>query len=143
MRILSHLVFRMSGGKTINGTKELFVDVICRTTISRSELRREIPWFQPSWVSLSLSLSFHYLRQSCDNISVKRKQLAHGEAIDMLAALVGIDTVKKLCFISSCLSLSNRCGGSRISSENFSVARSVTHSHNGSCATLCFVLTTF
>lgn len=48
----------------------------------------------------------------------------------MLADLVGIDTVKKLCFISSCLSLSNRCGGSRISSENFSVARSVTHSHN-------------
>lgn len=99
----------MSGGKTINGTKELFVDVICRTTISRSSEGR-FHGFSP-----------HYLRQSCDNISVKRKQLAHGEAIDMLAALVGIDTVKKLCFISSCLALSNRCGGSRISSENFSV----------------------
>ena len=63
MRILPHLVFRMSGGKTINGTKELFVDVICRTTISRSELRREIPWFQSSWVMLKLSLSQAKLRQ--------------------------------------------------------------------------------
>lgn len=130
----------MSGEKTINGTKELFVDVICRTTISRSELRREIPWFQSSWVMLKLSLS----QAKLQNISVKRKQLAHGEAIEMLADLVGIDFVKKLCFISSCLSLSNRCGGSRISSENFSVAKgALTHSPNGSCVTSCFVLTTF
>lgn len=46
---------------------------------------------------LKLSLS----QAKLQNISVKRKQLAHGEAIEMLADLVGIDFVKKLCFISS------------------------------------------
>lgn len=46
--------FLMSGDTTINGTKELFVDVICRTTVSQSELRREIPYFQSSWIMVKL-----------------------------------------------------------------------------------------